>query len=327
MAIEEIKIDEGTYGVDLTLAKVTVLPCGYRNREGRVVPQSKNGKEKTIAEVVEMIRNHEVAGKVTETLRQIADKQEAREYKVMAFKTVLFGGVFSYRSAKGLENESGMMVLDFDWCDIQKAFPDCDEHTAVEKLKDMLIHDNNLDVVLCFISPSGNGVKVVIYVGDRQGLTFRETFDAVTCYISQRYKVKADKSGSDICRACFLAYDPQCYVNPDLDKMYAPRLDLKMWYEESKPKVTYVPKYSKSTSTRKNIYEFVENMVRTQTFYVPGQFNRYVMKCGYLLCNFGVDEKQATDWAVSRFNDYDSREVRAIFASVYRNGEFGKYRK
>jgi hypothetical protein len=26
--------------------------------------------------------------------------------------------------------------------------------------------------------------------------------------------VAVDASGSDVCRACFLPYDPKCYINP-----------------------------------------------------------------------------------------------------------------
>ena len=33
-------------------------------------------------------------------------------------------------------------------------------------------------------------------------------------HVAFHYGIAIDKSGSDICRACFLPHDPECYINP-----------------------------------------------------------------------------------------------------------------
>lgn len=72
---------------------------------------------------------------------------------------------------------------------------------------------------LCFISPSGNGIKVFFKLN-------QPMFDAGRYSIfyklfaqdfSVRYNVEqvVDKVTSDVARACFVSYDPNAYFNPE----------------------------------------------------------------------------------------------------------------
>ncbi len=59
--------------------------------------------------------------------------------------------------------------------------------------------------------------------------------------------------------------------------------------------------------------------------YAPGTYNRYVSRMGYYLNMLGISEQEATEWAVSRFADYNERDVRSIMKSCYAHtDEFGK---
>ncbi len=137
----------------------------------------------------------------TEKLRAITDPKEARTFKASHFRYATFSGTFSHRSDKHLLQHSGVMVLDFDH------LPD------VEALKAKLIEDEQLETVLLFTSPSGNGLKWVIEV-DLSGITHADMFRAVSNYVQETYKVQADPSGKDLSRACFLPHDPAVYLNP-----------------------------------------------------------------------------------------------------------------
>ena len=47
-----------------------------------------------------------------------------------------------------------------------------------------------------------------------EGLPFREQFERVRRYVGFNYGLDPDKSGSDVCRACYLPWDDECFINP-----------------------------------------------------------------------------------------------------------------
>lgn len=74
-------------------------------------------------------------------------------------------------------------------------------------------------VHFCFISPSGNGLKVG-FILDKY-ITSPSEYTKVYKYLGQKvsesYGVEVDKT-SDCVRACFLSYDPGLYFNPESKK-------------------------------------------------------------------------------------------------------------
>lgn len=141
----------------------------------------------------------------TLTLRGITDAQQARRYKANNFDYCCFSGIFSTRSDKALICHSGLMCIDFDH------LPDPND------LFRRLLLDEYFDTQLLFRSPSGDGLKWIIPV-DLEEYNHGDYFHAVSTYILQRYMVQIDKSGRDISRACFLPYDPNAFINPELLK-------------------------------------------------------------------------------------------------------------
>lgn len=299
------------------------FPHGYINERTRKAvmncwPKGTMG----IEEVFRYIINPEKAKEATELLRTITDHDSNCWYKLMNFEYVTFSCQCSYHNKQGVVSVSPYMVLDFDKKEILEAFPGMDIHDAVRKFKKMLIKDKNLFVVLCFKSPNGTGLKVVVYVGTRQQLSHRECFDAICTYIRQMYHVVADPSGSNIDRACYLPYDPEAYIN--LHAPHKPKINLRLWLDVKRgQQQTKRKQTGRYEGKPRDVFERVERWVSRRTVYAPGTYNRYVCSCGYLLCEFGVAESEAEDWAVNRFDDYDSCQVRNIIRSCYRNGRFG----
>lgn len=308
----------------------SVFAPGHINQYGRVVMAVKPLTHTNIENVYQFITSERWAGNATEELRQIDDHAKNSEFKMLNFYVATFSGMYNYRKTDAVIAESGYMVLDYDEEDILKAYPNHAIEDAVCRLRKKLIADKNLVTVLLFISPNGNGLKQVIKIGDKQGLTHREAFDAIAEYIFQRYGVKVDASGSDICRACFLPYDPDCYLNPKYKEMETSSLNLKIWLAEKNKRnekvgrQTMLPTAYMASGSFDSVFDLVENWVSKDTVYAKGTYNRYVCKCGYLLCEFGVPEVEAEQWAVSRFSDYRTSDIISIFRSCYRHGNFGK---
>lgn len=137
-----------------------------------------------------------------EVLRALyLESKPAYDKQKLNLEAVTISGVFESRNKEGLKSLSGCMVLDIDGLTV--------EQTNAAKAK--LASDPH--IVMCFISPSGHGLKVVCraeFANDRE---YKAAFDAISQYLDNKYKIELDQSGKDISRACFVSYDPEAYYN------------------------------------------------------------------------------------------------------------------
>ena len=143
----------------------------------------------------------------TETLRSITDIKKRRDFKAEHFDYITPGGIFRTRKETDLILASGYIVIDFG------QVPD------PSNLVIKLAGDDNFETILAFRSPSGDGVKWIVSTPcvpkpDGTPFTHEECFTILSNYTSRYYGIKADPSGKDICRACFLPYDPEAFLNP-----------------------------------------------------------------------------------------------------------------
>lgn len=139
----------------------------------------------------------------TDQLHKIEDEKAASRFKREKFDYVTFSGIFSRRNAKSLIRHSGYLCLDFDDLD------------NVEGVREMLLHDDYFDTMLLFRSPSGNGLKWIVEI-DVIKYNHDDYFCGIANYISKQYGIEVDMSGKDVCRACFLPFDPNAYINPSI---------------------------------------------------------------------------------------------------------------
>ena len=139
----------------------------------------------------------------TKHLRSITDKGDAKKFKGKAFDYVTPSGVFSYHSDASLVRHSGLICIDFD-------------HVAdIPALKTTLLHDQYFTTELMFISPSGDGLKWWVPI-DIAKHPHKMWFKAMQNYLHTTYGLEADPACINVSRACFLPYDPECYVNPQI---------------------------------------------------------------------------------------------------------------
>ena len=187
----------------------SIFGCGYRNPKGQAVLAVKPEGATDIAHVYQFIISDQ-AKAATNRLREMAEQSATREelsdYKKLNFRIATFSGTFSYRNAKSLTERSPYLVIDVD---------DLESEAEARLLMQRFISDPYVETELCFLSPKGRGVKWVISLPEWwQNLDFRLQFEAARQHVIFNYGVPVDTSGSDVCRACFLPCDPQCYVNP-----------------------------------------------------------------------------------------------------------------
>ena len=130
-------------------------------------------------------------------IRKLKDKQERNELK-KNLPAICFSGKFNKRNSESIQEHSGFICLDFD---------------GYEKKKDLLQDKERFCkdtyVFSCFISPSGNGLKVIVKIppDPEDHVNY---FKALEHYFESPY---FDKNCKDISRVCYESFDPQLYVN------------------------------------------------------------------------------------------------------------------
>jgi len=147
---------------------------------------------------IEKIKSPALKEKI-DKVRSIDDKKERNKIK-QTLGFALLSGTFSERNASGLLKHSGLICLDLD------DLPDA------QMTKCGLETDRYCFV--CAISPSGNGLKMIVKTGATNADNHGEYFDALAEYLKITYGLDVDAKGRDVCRATFDTYDPTCFSNP-----------------------------------------------------------------------------------------------------------------
>lgn len=164
-------------------------------------------KDLPLLDVVKLIEANTFK-KRTATLRSIDKKmfsEENKLYKQSYFSYACFSGTFSYRSDASLIQHSKLICIDLD----NLAQPDHIIRIIAEQA-------DKEHIVLCFISPNGDGVKVLFYADDLCPDNQYSYYGAFSSYLAELCQIPVqsiDKSCKDVSRACFLPYDPNIWVN------------------------------------------------------------------------------------------------------------------
>ena len=189
--------------------RFSVFPCGWKKEDGTVKMNQRPQQTQTIGWVGEWIRSPWCAVEATVGYRAMlptASREERNNFKLEHFQYATFSGIFTYRNAKSQVTRTPFLTIDID---------DLGSLQEAQEVREMLCQDTEVVTALCFVSPSGRGVKWIVELpGWTDGKPFREQFEAMRDYVAFNYGLAADRSGSDVCRACFLGWDPDCYVNP-----------------------------------------------------------------------------------------------------------------
>ena len=189
--------------------RFSIFPVGWWDeRKKKALPRQKPQQTQTIGWVGEYIKS-ERARWATEELRRMmatATRQQKQTFKALNFEYATFSGIFSYRNARSLITRSPFLTLDID---------DLSSTNEARDIQHQLCADTNVETALCFVSPKGLGVKWVVRLPEWvEGMAFRDQFEQLRRYTGFNYGIDPDKSGSDVCRACYLPWDKECYLNP-----------------------------------------------------------------------------------------------------------------
>ena len=130
-------------------------------------------------------------------IRKTTDKNQRNELK-KNLPAICFSGKFSKRNSDAIIEHSGLLCLDFDGYKKNK-----------EMLQDKERFCKDSYVYSCFVSPSGNGLKVIIKVPADVD-SHINYFKALEMHFDSPH---FDKSCKDISRVCYESYDPLIHIN------------------------------------------------------------------------------------------------------------------
>ena len=170
------------------------------------IGNTKPNKEIGIKEFIEIIRSDKYKGvcgeireiQITEKKNKEEVKKERDKIKSIKLDYVTIAGIFNERAILKIKEPSGLMCIDIDGLTPEEA----------KEKKDFL--KNNDFVNAIFISPSNEGLKVVVKIPKKkENEEYKEYYKS----FAEMTGGEIDGGACDISRACFMSYDPEAYIN------------------------------------------------------------------------------------------------------------------
>ncbi len=225
-------------------------------------------------------------------------KPERQELKKQ-LPAICFSGTFNKRTDASLLEHSGLICLDFDGYTKQK-----------ELLQDKENLSKNKYVFSVFISPSGNGLKVLVKIpADADNHTMY--FNSLEKYFNSPY---FDKTSKNLSRVCYESYDPLLFVNENSS----------IWDVIEEPEYTEVSRTrDKATIPITDENKIVEILVKWWEKKYPmneGQRNQNAYVLAMAFNDFGINKSLAS-YVLNQFatDDFPIREIATTIDSAYRH--------
>ncbi len=253
--------------------------------------------EVTLAKIIEVIVRGTFKTQVENVRRLLAEgkSKEAQQTK-MSLDAVTFAGVFSTRRKEEfLTSYSQIIVLDFDKLD-----GDILKNSIAQVQKIEYTH-------CCFISPSGKGIKILVKIN-----SFSEhhkiAFDQVASYYENLLNLKADRSGSDITRLCYVSFDPKLYFNEESAVFHVKTITC-----DSQPNIAQSNNSIASVEKYKYAVKFTERVAKFE----EGKRNNFVYSLAFECKKLEIDIEEAKGFILHDFG-YDRHEIENTIKSAYK---------
>jgi hypothetical protein len=225
-------------------------------------------------------------------------KPERQELKKL-LPAICFSGTFNKRTDSSLIQHSGLICLDFDGYDKSK-----------ELLQDKENLSKNKYVFSVFISPSGNGLKVLVKIpADAENHT--NYFNSLEKYFNSPY---FDKTSKNVSRVCYESYDPLLHINENSS----------IWDLIEEPEYTEVNKTrDQPTIPITDENKIVDILVKWWTKKYPmneGQRNQNCYVLAMAFNDFGINKGLAS-YILNQYasEDFTTREIANTIDSAYKH--------
>lgn len=158
----------------------------------------------TIGEFLELIKGGEWRH-IIETARFEYPLNQAR-YKRLKNRLpgITPSGTFTIRIAERLIEHTGIIIVDIDEDQLVASSMSHDDVMALMEADEHCLY--------AFMSPSGVGVKAGFAVENvTNDVNHHQAYEAIKLHLARK-NLMIDTSGKDVCRFCYVSYDPNAYV-------------------------------------------------------------------------------------------------------------------
>lgn len=267
------------------------------------------GKPIALVEILEAIQ----AGHWEKPVAAIREALAAGDTaKGEGLKTNLEGftvsGVFApTRKKANLQNPTGCIILDVDHLS---------STAEAEAARDTLGDDPH--VLAAFVSPSGRGVKAVVYVGTcPDDAEAKSAWRALAEYLATTYSIQTDPSGKDVCRLCFVAHDPGAIIRTGEVRPFTARVEV------PKPAAPAAPKAPDASPSTKPSTAPDAAVIRSAVAVLDAGCSRadwLAVACS-IKNALGDSGFQIFDsWSATAPTKYDSGETRKLWDTIAADG-------
>jgi len=253
----------------------------YRN-VGLILGRIKSGSSKDLVKKIRAEKN----------------KQERNELKKL-LPAICFSGTFNKRSDASLMQHSGLICLDFDGYDNTKELSEDKENLRKNKF-----------VYSVFVSPSGNGLKVLVKIPEDPE-NHINYFNSLEKYFNSKY---FDKTSKNVSRVCYESYDALIHVNENSS----------VWDKIEEPEYTELSKFrDKPTIPITDENKVVDILIKWWTKKYPmieGQRNHNVYILAMAFNDFGISKPLAS-YVLNNYvsADFPISEIQRTIDSAYQN--------
>jgi hypothetical protein len=229
-------------------------------------------------------------------IRAERNKTERNELK-KGLPAICFSGTFNKRNDKSLVQHSGIICLDFD---------------GYEKKKELISHKENLTkdpyVYSAFVSPSGNGLKVLVRVpADPDNHV--NYFNALQKHFDSPH---FDKTCKNLSRVCYESFDPVLYINKNAS----------LWDKIDEPEYReLVSRRDPPTIPITDENKVVDILIKWWTKKYPmveGQRNQNTFVLAMALNDYGINKSLAS-YVLNNYatQDFTESEIQRTIDSAY----------
>ena len=241
------------------------------------------------------------SGKTSDLIDIIRKEKDKDKRNILKqdLPAICFSGTFSKREDKAIERHSGLICLDFDGFKTKKAM----NEKKAEIIKDKHVYS-------AFISPSGNGLKVLIRIPPDVE-AHCDYFKALEEYFGC---AEFDKTCKNISRVCYESYDPDIYINTDSA----------LWEEKEDEEHQYMEMHTARPTIRVNDQnEVVRRLMKwwdAKYGLIKGERNNNLFVLASALNDFGV-EKSLSHYLLGQYEQkgFTGNEIKTVIDSAYRN--------
>lgn len=266
-------------------------------------------EHKTIPTILEEIKTGKYKPGIIYLRKSLAEKKEEAYNKAKKSLPAFTpsGKFVGGRKLEFLAEYSNCIILDID-------------KLSKEQLQNAkMIAAQSEFTYACFISPSGNGLKILVKINSDKA-NHKEAFLLVQAHYESILKLEIDKSGKDVTRLCFYSWDENLYLNENASVFAS---ETKQSVIEAVCHPELVEGQQPTTNNTDAIYNHCVNFTEKKVQFVNGSRNVFVHQLACNLNRKGVTLNDALGYILTDFG-YDEKEVTQAVNSAYGNiHEFG----